>query len=79
MDVDEAQIDEGLYSRQLRVSSLMSHYFAHHILSSLLDTCWAMKVCIQILVEEIYQRETNSNETYGRFQRSDRRVGRSRR
>jgi hypothetical protein len=46
MDVDEAQIDEGLYSRQLQVSSFMSHCFAHRVPSSLLDTYWAMKVCI---------------------------------
>jgi hypothetical protein len=46
MDVDEAQIDEGLYSRQLQVSPYMSLYFAHHVLSSLLDTYWVMKVCI---------------------------------
>jgi hypothetical protein len=29
MDVDEAQIDEGLYSRQLQVSSSVSCHFAH--------------------------------------------------
>ena len=74
MVVDEAQIDEGLYSRQLQVSSLMPHYCAHRSLS---DTYWAMKVCISILAEVIYQQETGSNETHGRFQCSDRRVGRS--
>ena len=55
MDVDEAQIDEGLYSRQLQVSLPMPHHFAHRVLSSLLDTYWAMKVCISILLEEVYQ------------------------
>ncbi len=77
MDVDEAQIDEGLYSRQLQVSSSMPCHFAHRVLSSLLDMYWAMKVCNMIWVEEVYQRETGSHETYGRFQRSDRRVRRS--
>jgi hypothetical protein len=77
MDVDDAHIDEGLYSRQLQVSLLMPYHFAHRVLSSLLDTYWAMKVCISILLEEVYRRETDSYETYGRFQRSDRRVGRS--
>jgi hypothetical protein len=31
MDVDEAQIDEGLYSRQLQVSSSTSCHFAHRV------------------------------------------------
>jgi hypothetical protein len=47
MDVDEAQIDEGLYSRQLQVSSSMSCHLAHCVLSPLflLDMYWVMKVC----------------------------------
>lgn len=77
MDVDEAQIDEGLYSRQLQVLSSMSCHFAHRVLSFLLDMYWVMKVCNITLIKEIYQRETDSHETYGCFQRSDRRVGRS--
>lgn len=51
--------------------------FAYHTLSFMLDTFWAMKVCAFILVDELYQREHYSNETYGRFQRSNRRAGRS--
>ncbi len=54
MDVDEAQIDEGLYSRQLQVSSSMTFHFAHRTLSSSLDMYWAMKVCNMAFVEEIY-------------------------
>ncbi len=77
MDVDEAQIDEGLYSRQLQVSSSVSCHFAHRVLSSLLDMYWVMKVCNMTLIKDIYRRETDSHETYGRFQRSDRWVGRS--
>ena len=77
MDVDEAQIDEGLYSRQLQVSSSMSCHSAHRVLSSLLDMYWVMKVCKMTLIEDIYQRETDSHETHGRFQRFDRRVRRS--
>lgn len=77
MDVDEAQIDEGLYSRQLQVSSSMSCHFTHHVLSSFLDMYWVMKVCNVMFIKEIYQRKTDSYETYGRFQRSDCRVGRS--
>ncbi len=75
MDVDEAQIDEGLYSRQLQVSSSTSCHFAHRI-PSLLDMYWVMKVCNVMLIKEFYQRDTDSHETYGRFQRSDRRIGR---
>jgi hypothetical protein len=33
MDVDEAQIDEGLYSRQLRVSLFLPRDFAYRTLS----------------------------------------------
>jgi len=33
MDVDEAQIDEGLYSRQLQVSPLLPRVFAYRALS----------------------------------------------
>jgi hypothetical protein len=35
MDVDEAQIDEGLYSRQLQVSSSLSCHFAYRVLFTL--------------------------------------------
>lgn len=77
MDVDEAQIDEGLYSRQLQVLSSMTCHFAHRVLSFLLDMYWVMKVCNITLIKEIYQRETDSHETYGCFQRSDCRVRRS--
>jgi hypothetical protein len=77
MDVDEAQIDEGLYSRQLQVSSFVPRDFAYRALSSFSDTYWDMKVCILTLAEVLYQRETHSYETHGRFERSDRRIGRS--
>ena len=53
MDVDEAQIDEGLYSRQLQVSSSISCHFAHRVLSSLLDMYWVMKVCNMALINEV--------------------------
>jgi hypothetical protein len=76
MDVDEAQIDEGLYSRQLQVSPSISCHFAHRVLSSLLDMYWVMKVCNMTFIKDVFQRETDSHETYGRFQCSDRRVGR---
>jgi hypothetical protein len=33
MDVDEAQIDEGLYSRQLQVSLLLPRVLAYRALS----------------------------------------------
>jgi hypothetical protein len=78
MDVDEAQIDEGLYSRQLQVSLFMPRDFAYHIPSSMPDMYWAMKVCGLILVDEFYQREHHSNEAYGCFKRSHRGVGRTR-
>lgn len=55
MDVDEAQIDEGLYSRQLQVSSSMSCHLTHRVLFSLLDMYWVMKVCNVMLIKEIYQ------------------------
>lgn len=55
MDVDEAQIDEGLYSRQLQVSSSMSCHFAHRVLSFVLDMYWVMKVCNTTLINDINQ------------------------
>lgn len=77
MDVDEAQIDEGLYSRQLQVLSFVPRDCAYRVFS-LLDMYWAMKVCILTLVEELHQQEfSDSYETYGGFQCSDRRAGRS--
>lgn len=44
MDVDEAQIDEGLYSRQLQVLLSLPCAIADRVLSSLLDMYWATKV-----------------------------------
>jgi hypothetical protein len=35
-----------------------------------------MKVCTLTLVEELYRLGIHSHETYGRFKRSDRRIGR---
>ena len=67
MDVDEAQIDEGLYSRQLQVSLFVSRDIAYRPFSSFPDTYWVMKVRMLVPVEELYQRETDSHETYGRF------------
>ena len=55
MDVDEAQIDEGLYSRQLQVPLFVSRDFAYRAFSSFSDTYWVMKVCILTLVEELHQ------------------------
>ena len=55
MDVDEAQIDEGLYSRQLQVSPSMSCHLAHPTLSSLLDMYWVMKVCNMTLIKDIHR------------------------
>lgn len=43
MDVDEAQIDEGLYSRQLQVPLSLPRDLAYHVLL-LSDTYWVMKV-----------------------------------
>jgi hypothetical protein len=42
MDVDEPQIDEGLYSRQLQVLLSLPRDLAYRVLLS--DTYWAMKV-----------------------------------
>ena len=67
MDVDEAQIDEGLYSRQLQVPLFVSRDIAYRAFSSFPDTYWAMKVCTLVLLEELYEREIDSHETYGYF------------
>ena len=55
MDVDEAQIDEGLYSRQLQVPLFVSRDIAYRAFSPFPDTYWAMKVRILTLVEELRQ------------------------
>jgi hypothetical protein len=67
MDVDEAQIDEGLYSRQLQVPLFVSRDIAYRAFSSFSDMYWAMKVRILMLVDGLHQLETDSHETYGRF------------
>lgn len=55
MDVDEAQIDEGLYSRQLQVSLFVSRDIAYRAFFYFSDTYWAMKVRILTLVKELHQ------------------------
>ena len=77
MDIDEATIDEGLYSRQLYATFLPLEYKA--IADCIrVDMCSVMQVCPLATVKRVVERDligSCSYEAYGHVQRTHRWIG----